>query len=192
MKKFLKNNILTILVTAIVCTSSTVYAVNYLAKDIKYKDTNVEDALNDLYKKSSSDQIYTLSHNYSYSIGTRTVRTASLNLEKGYYIIYASSVITTTTSDSSKTVDEEENLLLVELEANDATCNEIKNSRFQSFSSEYINTKTATVYNGIENAIGIWQCSLEQNTTISIKTNSQLKALTGSAESVVLNAIKIN
>ena len=46
--------IISIIITAIICTSGTVYAVSYMAKDIKYKDKTVEDALNELYSNSSN------------------------------------------------------------------------------------------------------------------------------------------
>ncbi len=46
--------IMTIIITAIICTSGTVYAVSYMAKDIKYKDKTVEDALNELYSNSNN------------------------------------------------------------------------------------------------------------------------------------------
>lgn len=53
MKKFIKNNvkiISTIIVTAVLCISGTVYATTkYLSSDVTYKDTTVENALNDLY-----------------------------------------------------------------------------------------------------------------------------------------------
>lgn len=46
--------IIAIIITAIICTSGTVYAVSYMAKDIKYKDKTVEDALNELYSNSNN------------------------------------------------------------------------------------------------------------------------------------------
>lgn len=53
MKKFIKNNvkiISTIIVTVVLCISGTVYATTkYLSSDVTYKDTTVENALNELY-----------------------------------------------------------------------------------------------------------------------------------------------
>ena len=53
MKNFIKNNIKaisTIIVTAVLCISGTVYATTkYLSSDVTYKDTTVENALNDLH-----------------------------------------------------------------------------------------------------------------------------------------------
>ena len=45
----MKKYILTILITAIICITGTVIASNYLASEIVYNDTTVENALNDLY-----------------------------------------------------------------------------------------------------------------------------------------------
>ena len=57
MKNFIKNNIKiisTIIVTAVLCVSGTVYATTkYLSSDVTYKDTTVENALNDLYENKS-------------------------------------------------------------------------------------------------------------------------------------------
>lgn len=49
-----------IAITAIVCISSTVYATTkYLASEVTYKNTTVENALNELYNKiKSSDDMY--------------------------------------------------------------------------------------------------------------------------------------
>ena len=53
MKIFIKNNVkimVAIIVTAVLCVSGTVYATTkYLSSDVTYKDTTVENALNDLY-----------------------------------------------------------------------------------------------------------------------------------------------
>ena len=58
MKKNIKM-ILTIVITAIICISGTVYATTkYLASDVTYKNTTVENALNDLY-------FYKVNDNYS-------------------------------------------------------------------------------------------------------------------------------
>jgi dolichyl-phosphate-mannose--protein O-mannosyl transferase len=65
MKKIIKNNLkvfVAIIITVIICTSTTVYAAyNYYAKDIKYKDTNVDDALNKLYEINQKNNSITLS-----------------------------------------------------------------------------------------------------------------------------------
>lgn len=58
MKKNIKM-ILTTVITAIICISGTVYATTkYLASDVTYKNTTVENALNDLY-------FYKVNDNYS-------------------------------------------------------------------------------------------------------------------------------
>ena len=45
----MKKTILTVLITAIICITGTVIASNYLASEVVYNDTTVENALNELY-----------------------------------------------------------------------------------------------------------------------------------------------
>lgn len=58
MRKLIKNNLkvfVAILITAIICISGTVYAaIRMQADEIGYKDGTVEDALNDLYGRTSN------------------------------------------------------------------------------------------------------------------------------------------
>ena len=50
MKRVIKNRLFLVLFTAIICIIGSVYATTrYLASEIEYKDTTVENALNDLY-----------------------------------------------------------------------------------------------------------------------------------------------
>lgn len=63
MKNFIKNKIkviFAIIVIAVLCISGTVYATTkYLSSDVTYKDTTVENALNDLYNQTyKTKQIY--------------------------------------------------------------------------------------------------------------------------------------
>ena len=50
----MKKTILTILITAIICIKGTVIASNYLASEITYNDTTVENALNELYDNQTN------------------------------------------------------------------------------------------------------------------------------------------
>ena len=63
MKNFIKNKIkviFAIIVIAVLSISGTVYATTkYLSSDVTYKDTTVENALNDLYNQTyKTKQIY--------------------------------------------------------------------------------------------------------------------------------------
>ena len=58
----MKKTILTILITAIICITGTVIASNYLASEIAYKDTTVENALNDLYARSNANEYHVSSN----------------------------------------------------------------------------------------------------------------------------------
>ena len=91
MKKFIKNNvkiISTIIVTAVLCISGTVYATTkYLSSDVTYKDTTVESALNDLYEKSIINITF-----YGRTIGSKSESssislTLTQKVEKGKYLI---------------------------------------------------------------------------------------------------------
>ena len=54
MKKIFKNSIFMFILGTILSTSICVIASGLLASDIKYKDTNVESALDNLYEKANS------------------------------------------------------------------------------------------------------------------------------------------
>ena len=54
----MKKYILTILITAIVCITGTVIASNYLASEVVYNDTTVENALNELYTTTNELKEY--------------------------------------------------------------------------------------------------------------------------------------
>ena len=90
MKKFIKNNkktILFVIVTAIICISSSVYAtLKYSASEISYKNNkSVEQAINELYErktKTSVDLLWTNSDLSSFSAST-----ISLDLSQYDYIV---------------------------------------------------------------------------------------------------------
>ena len=93
MKRIIKNNlrvVIAIIITAIVCISTTAYAAyNYYAKDISFtpsneswKVENVEDAINDLYLSKKTNMKYVTG---SAMDGVRTV-TAN-NFEVGEYYL---------------------------------------------------------------------------------------------------------
>lgn len=89
MKKIKNIKIVFILVAILLC-STIVYAVNYEAKDIIYKDNKtVEYALNDLYTRINTPTFGSILAN-SYE-GTRVNdTTTTLELNKGKYLIVAS------------------------------------------------------------------------------------------------------
>ena len=59
MKKIINSKIFAFILGAVLFSGITVYATNYLAKDVTYKDTNVENALNDLYENMNNDNCVT-------------------------------------------------------------------------------------------------------------------------------------
>ena len=92
MKKFIKNNvkvIVAIIVTAVLCVSGTVYATTkYLSSDVTYKDTTVENALNDLYEKSIKNiTFYGRVAGAISETGASVSTSLTKNIEKGKYLI---------------------------------------------------------------------------------------------------------
>ena len=105
MKKFIKNNLkvfITILITAIICISGTVYAaIKIQASEIGYNDTTVDQALNDLYTTSNrfnSINISFSSVSYSNTINSQ----ANFNFDEfaNYYKYFKINSLTTNTSTS--------------------------------------------------------------------------------------------
>ncbi len=92
----MKRVIIGFIIGILVCGVVGVSAYNLLAKDIAYKDTNVEDALDDLYDKSAVDLIWTNSSPTS-SFAAQTI---NINLSNYNYI-----VIVLVTSDGSSIYD---------------------------------------------------------------------------------------
>lgn len=90
MKKFIKNNLKTILAvgaTAIICISGTVFATGYLASQISYKDgKNVEEALNELYNKNLNISLYK-SEVSSFVTNKGSASKVISNVEQGKYIL---------------------------------------------------------------------------------------------------------
>ena len=75
MKKVLKSRIFMIALTAIICITGTTYAATQiLASNIAYKDTTVEDALNDLYTKATPQLLYTNS-------STTSIRNTNIDID---------------------------------------------------------------------------------------------------------------
>ena len=76
MKKVIKNRLFLVLFTAIICIKVSVYATTqYLASEIEYKDTTVENALNELYTLTSNRECvkgtFNCTGNCSNEIGMR-------------------------------------------------------------------------------------------------------------------------
>lgn len=100
MKKIINDNlkiIISIFITIIIVGTGTVYAVTYLASDIKYKNTNVEDALNDLYnKKNNSLNLSYVKDGLVFDLNyklTGTLRSKSISKDENGYIFNGNSAI---------------------------------------------------------------------------------------------------
>ena len=107
MKKIIKNNVLGFILGAIIFSGITVYATSYLAKDVTYKDTNVETALNDLYDNLSNIDGTEKYYNSVYSSIRYATNSVTLEVPKGKYICnatYAASSANTTQSKHEDTI----------------------------------------------------------------------------------------
>ena len=110
----MKKYILTILITAIICITGTVIASNYLASEITYNDTTVENALNDLYTRTDAtitglntqvtnltnekdelenqlNSLTTASKSFTFTSGTSPV-TINLGFKAGYISCVANNI----------------------------------------------------------------------------------------------------
>ena len=79
------------IIIGLLLSGTIVYATNYLAKDVIYNDTTVENALNDLYEEQNK-KMESLGETYSkkYYSGTKnSTNEVSLELEKGIYVCSA-------------------------------------------------------------------------------------------------------
>ncbi len=93
MKRVIKNNIWGFIIGILVCGVVGVSAYTLLAKDIGYKDTNVESALNDLYDKANH---YGTGETYSNYVayGTRPATSVvTLDLLAGSYLCNVSASV---------------------------------------------------------------------------------------------------
>ena len=106
MKKLIKSRIFLVIITMILCIGGTLYAANtYKATDVIYNSSdgtskNVNDALNELYEKSSSEnsistKIYSFNspkgdYNYSFNLSSQI---SALNLDytkltkRNFYVV---------------------------------------------------------------------------------------------------------
>ena len=183
MKRFIAANIkllITIIICAILFTGVGVYATTkYLAKDISYTPsnqnfevTNVDDALNELYRAKSYDLNYKENFNY----GFRSIRTATVNLDKGEYLICASSSIVSLAGDTNGLQPKK-----YLKNDNSDVCTEVSNKTYDGVGSS----------GSVLHSVGIWKCILLSNQNISVSTTN-LSSFNDRGEVVSIYSIKID
>lgn len=158
----MKNNlkIITAFVIGILVSGIGVYATNtYLAKDVIYKNSNVEDALDNLYNKLSSED-KTIFVNSEYYDQRKSSNTVSIDLEKGKYICNAIYIQgTSNTAVPSKYGSTE----TVDYTIND--CEVLNKSAKYQYGKSVLNSNNyiGVVYNNIN-----LECNLVSDKTITV------------------------
>ena len=87
MKKYIKVSIISFILGAIIFGSVGVLASQIIARDISYKSTNVESALNDLYTKADSKKICELKSGTASTIGSMYECDPGDNVKRNFYIL---------------------------------------------------------------------------------------------------------
>ena len=72
MKNIFKNRLFLVIITALLCITGSVCASTIFARDIKYGNTNVESALNDLYDKTSDLNVLPTTMNFAYGVPSQS------------------------------------------------------------------------------------------------------------------------
>ena len=176
MKRVIKNNLLGFILGAIIFGSIGVYASSYIAKDISFtpKDsawkksngediTTVKDALDDLYENRSNIELFT--NLVSFSSSSNGNQLVSLeNLNKGNYVcnhLLSSSWVSGTANYTSN------NTLAVEYEING--CDNLDIIK-QDAKAQGAKTNVGDIYSVISNRFTYFNCRLDENGSISVKT----------------------
>lgn len=163
-----------------------VYAVNYLASDVTYKNTTVESALNDLYSKISS----TISFDnaiQSSSEGSRiSKRTTSITLDKGKYIVSAVSNLSSFPSESNSSNNTNKILNII---CDNTVCNYKNLSNLQTISTGTTKIDTTSyVSSNIVNSL--YYVEITKDNTI-VTSSLEVSASDKTTSSVILQAIPI-
>ena len=87
MKKAIKNPILTFILGLIIASGITVLASTILARDISYKNTNVEDALDDLYAKANEPTAMELLWTNPNPLSSFDIQTINVDLSNYKYVV---------------------------------------------------------------------------------------------------------
>ena len=156
----MKKTILTILITAIICITGTVIASNYLASEITYNDTTVENALNDLYTRTDTtitglntqvtelqnqlDSITPTSKSFTFISGT-----SPLTFDLGFKAGYVSCVANNVSDDALVMViyNKDFNSKTVRLSANDDSCTWTRSTAYKETSFWFTIGDTSLTWN---------------------------------------------
>ncbi len=177
MKRFIKNNIFGFIIGVVLCASIIgVYALN--AIDIDYKDTKVDQALDDLYTEVNKDLIdrLDLTSNFVYSVGYRTgPKTVSINVDSGSYLIVFTSGYGWNSGSWTPTIANG-----IEEVMNNNKCTSLIQKKLVNYTDGNANFTGTAVY----------KCKFTSSDTVSFSHNQT--AATGMTENFLLYSIKID
>lgn len=196
MKKFVKNNLkvfISVVITAIICTSGTVYAVSqYYAENISFTPskenqekgftaTNVEEALNNLYDNSYDFKNTTKQFNISN--GTNIKRSVSLEVDAGTYLILANIEQSGSSSSVQKSFNKDYEIDLI-----------YNNGKCESLTGKYIKSAASSAFISQYLWSSTWHslfiCNFDKTTEISV-SNFQSGTYYETISSVYLESVKI-
>lgn len=186
--------IISIIITAILCISTSVFAtLKYNADEVRYrksdnKEINVQDALNELYNNTDLFNKIDWSVSKDKFVSTRTNGgTASITLDKGNYIVFVVETCGTSSSagtfETFKEVDTPGTLNINEKDGSYELLSRYKGSKSA-------NLKAGTSYFGINSDQSIYKCKLNKQTTIS--NICEESSFEGYASILTIYAIKID
>ena len=187
---FIKNNIKVTVAfcLGVLCSGITVYAASYLAKDISFvpsnnewKVSNVEEAINDLY-----DNSYNFSNPsilFNVSGGTNTKRTASVNVEKGTYLVFAN---IDQLASSSTVLSNSISDYVIDLSYVNGNCKNLSGKRINSAATSSFISQYLVLYDWYS----VFLCEFDEDDTLSA-TNFQTGTYNETISSVYLETVKI-
>lgn len=177
---------------AVIFGSIGVVAATIQAKDITYKNTNVESALNDLYQTAKEPLINKMSFakkkDFSYG-DWKTSRDVSINLEKGSYIIFLEAVDSYSSYSKSKE-DVNDNITSSEaLDYSNGTCEFIDGDHVSVGSSSGIDSTGVhvTAYSNTK----AFKCVFTGDTNVSY-THTRPTAYSHIVEIYKIHSVKID
>ena len=149
-------------IIGVLLSGTSVYAATtYLASNVTYKETTVENALNELYDKSIKLDEENIFFNYFKHGYNSTSKKVSLDLKKGKYICNISGALGYLSTNSISTYVDGNGL-----ESNVTGCSSIKSLKFSTI-HQTANTKDDSRYETIGHIYGNFICDVDADTQIS-------------------------
>ena len=178
MRRILTSRIFLVVLTAIIVATGSVYAtIRIQADEIEYQDGTVEDALNDLYGKTSEDIVdkLDLTTNFVYSYGYRTgPKSISINLADGDYLVAFASNYAWDSGSWTPSINGS-----IEEKQSGSNCKNLIQKKIVNYVSG----------NAAFTAMAIYLCKSEGNTTVTF--SHQMVSAPQMSENYLLYSIKL-